>query len=94
MALHQAVSLCSAAAMRHSQQHYLTQPAALHECSVLRLSYAGLRRWFSRMWDSSREGEGQKAPTAIPPVPSAGASPAAKSAATVETGKNQTAPAA
>lgn len=32
---------------------------------------AGVRRWLSRMWDRSKEGRGQKAPTALPQPPAA-----------------------
>ncbi|CAL5223236.1 g5715 [Coccomyxa viridis] len=56
--------------------------------------YWGVRHWVARMWDSSKEGEGQKAPTALP-MPSIGEEAAAtKTSDGSGTARKQTAPAA
>lgn len=58
------------------------------------LLQAGLRRWVARMWDQSKEGAGQKAPTTTPSASSTEASSAAKTTGSSETTKSRAAAAA
>jgi len=66
----------------------------LSGCTRSLLGIAGIRRWLSRMRDSSREGEGQKAPNTLPKSPSAGEPAAAKTSSSPELTKSQPAPGA